>query len=424
MNKKKILILGGEYSTIEVVKYAKELGFHTIVTSNNKSGAAKEIADETLMYSTDDIDGISQYIKDNRIDGVFTGASEFHLVNAIKICEKCGLPFYANLEQWETCQNKYNFKKLCQKYGVPNVPEYQLEDKASIVYPVIVKPVDGCSARGITVCNNYEEIIVATNHAKEYSKSQKIIIEKYIENGGTTVSARYIIVDGELYLEAVGDRYVLDPNKGKALITAAAFYPSKHIDYYIKHIDDKVKTMFKGIGLKNGALFMEAIYTEELGIVFYEMGLRVSGGMTYKITEITNDVNELKMLIRHAVTGVMCDKSEIAKIDPYLNQKYTASITLPLREGTIAKIYGLDYIQQLPEVHFIKQYYYENDTILPKHIGTLDQLFARISLICEDKPSLLKAMQAIAEKIVVADSMGNNMIITSKINEIINDYMC
>ena len=61
MKQKRILILGGGYSTVEVVKYAKELGLYTIVTSNEPSGAAKAIADETLMYSTDDVDNIVKY---------------------------------------------------------------------------------------------------------------------------------------------------------------------------------------------------------------------------------------------------------------------------------------------------------------------------------------------------------------------------
>lgn len=419
---KKLLILGGNYSTVLVVKYAQAMGIHTIVTSINPKGEAKDIADESIDIDVTDHEALAAYIKENNIDGVMTGASEFHLLNMIRLCKKAGLPVYATEEQWNICQNKLAFKELCRKYDVPCVKEFYIQDgPKNFDYPVIVKPSDGCSARGITVCQNVAEFEVAAEKALENSTEKKLIIEKFIENKGTTISVKYIAVDGELYLEAVGDRYVLDSEKGKALITAAAFYPSKYTDFYIENVDARVKAMFKGIGLKNGVLFMEAIANPE-GIWFYEMGLRISGGMTYKITEQTNDVNELKMLINHAVSGTMCNKDDVKKIDPHLNGYISASITLPLREGTISKIAGIDKIKSYSDIGDITLYWYEGDTILPKHIGTLDQLFARIPIITKGKANLDNIIFAIKENISVLDEYGKEMIIWSKLDEIHKSY--
>ena len=419
---KKLLILGGNYSTVLVVKYAQSMGIHTVVTSMNPNGEAKEIADEAIDIDVTDHETLVDYIKKNNIDGVMTGASEFHLLNMIRLCKKAGLPVYATEEQWNICQNKLAFKELCRKYDVPCGKEFYIQDgPKNFDYPVIVKPSDGCSARGITVCQNVAEFEVAAEKALENSTEKKLIIEKFIENKGTTISVKYIAVDGELYLEAVGDRYVLDSNNGKALITAAAFYPSKYTDFYIENVDARVKAMFKGIGLKNGVLFMEAIANPE-GIWFYEMGLRISGGMTYKITEQTNDVNELKMLINYAVSGTMCNKDDVKKIDPHFNGYISASITLPLREGTISKIAGIDKIKSYSDIGDITQYWHEGDTILPKHIGTLDQLFARIPIITKGKANLDNIIFAIKENISVLDEYGKEMIIWSKLDEIHESY--
>lgn len=419
---KKLLILGGNYSTVLVVKYAQSMGIHTVVTSMNPNGEAKEIADEAIDIDVTDHETLVDYIKKNNIDGVMTGASEFHILNMIQLCKKAGLAVYATEEQWNTCQNKLSFKKLCRDNNVPCVREFYIKDNPDTFdYPVIVKPSDGCSARGITVCKNVNEFELAAEKALENSTEKKLIIEKFIENKGTTMSVRYIAVDGELYLEAVGDRYVLDSNNGKALITAAAFYPSKYTDFYIKNIDEKVKKMFKNLGLKNGVLFMESIATPD-GIWFYEMGLRISGGMTYKITEQTNDVNELKMLINYAVSGTMCTKEDTKKIDPHFNGYISASISLPLREGTISKITGIDKIKSYKDVGDITVYWSEGETILPKHIGTLDQLFARIPIITKGKDKLNNIILAIKENISVLDENGDEMIIWSKLEEIHQNY--
>lgn len=424
MSKKKILILGGNYSTVMVVNYAHEKGLYVVVASNQEHGEAKEIADESVLIDVEDHDALVGYIRDNNISGVMTGASEFHILNMIRLCKKANLPVYATEEQWNICQNKQLFKNLCRKYGVPCVKEFSACDNPDTFdYPIIVKPTDGCSARGISVCQNVEEYRNAISKALEYSNEKKVIIEKFLENNGTTMSVRYIAVDGELYLEAVGDRYVLDHEKGKALITAAAFYPSKYTDMYIRTVDEKVKNMFKGLGLKNGVLFMESIANES-GVWFYEMGLRISGGMTYKITEKTNDINELKMLIDYSVTGRMCSEYDVKKIDPYLNGYLSVSLSLPLKIGTIATIEGMDVIREIEEIGNITQYWNVGDTILPKHLSTLDQLFARIPIIVKGKERLAEIMSSIKENISVKDTEGNEMIIWSKFDEIFKDYIC
>lgn len=420
---KRILVLGGSYSTKRVVEYSHEAGLYVIVACQTGEGEAAEIADEIVKVDMADHDAMLQIIKEYRIDGIMTGASEFHLFNMIQLCNKAGLPCYCTEEQWNICQNKQSFKNLCRQYGVPCVEEFsQHDDPNTFKYPVIVKPTDGCSARGISVCENPEQYAEALKKALGYSNEKKVIVEKYIQNGGTTMSVRYIVRARNLYLEAVGDRYVLDQEKGKALITAAAFYPSKHTDYYIKNVDSKVKAMFKGIELENGALFMEACFVDG-EVYFYEMGLRISGGMTYLITEKTNDVNELRMLIRHAVTGEMCSEDETKKIDPYLNGNITASLCIPLHTGKITKVQGVEELKQLQVVNSFTQYYHEGDVIEQKHIGTLDQLFARISVIVKSKKELSDFIDQMVKSVRIEDENGQQMFITSKLENIHTDYM-
>lgn len=419
---KKLLILGGNSATVNVVRFANEMGIKTYVVDYLQEGEAKKMADETAVISTVDYDALANYIKENGIDGVMTGASEFNLVNTMRLCKKIDKPFYATEEQWNICQNKQSFKKLCRDYKVPCVPEYDQNHPENFVFPIIVKPTDGCSARGITVCENLDDYYKAVEKALSYSNEKKLIIEKFIQNGGTTMSVKYIVRNGEIYLHAVGDRYVLDDTKGKALITAAAFYPSKHIDYYIKQVDDKVKRMFKGIGLENGALFLEACFADG-EVWFYEMGLRISGGMTFLITEKTNEVNELKMLISYALTGQMCEDSDVEKINPYLNGYYTASLTIPLTTGKIATIKGVEKIKSLGSVQAFNQFWQIGDTIEDRYIGTLDQLFARISVIVKNKTELTEVIDKIIHTISILDEKGNEMFITSKLEDIYKDYI-
>lgn len=93
---KRLLVLGGTSATLDLVKNAKEMGVYTIVADYLEGGVAKEIADETALVSTTDLDELEALIKERRVDGAFCGPSEFNLRNLIRLCEKTGLPCYTD----------------------------------------------------------------------------------------------------------------------------------------------------------------------------------------------------------------------------------------------------------------------------------------------------------------------------------------
>ena len=103
---KKLLVLGGESSTVDVVKIAHELGYYVIVASRSEKGEAKDLADEKILCDLEDYDTLVSYIKTNNVDGVMTGPSEFHTLNMLRVCRLAGLRSYVTEEQWNQCANK------------------------------------------------------------------------------------------------------------------------------------------------------------------------------------------------------------------------------------------------------------------------------------------------------------------------------
>ena len=416
---KKLLLLGGKAATVNVVQLAKKMGIETYVTGIQEGGQAKEIADHTLIVGSEEHEKLIDYIHANHINGVMTGSAEFQIQQMIKLCKKAGLPCYATEEQWNATQDKRNFKDLCKKYGVPGVPEYSVDEELSDSdFPVIVKPVDGCSSIGISVCRNNDELRDAKKKALEASEAKKIIIERYIENGGLTHVIKYVVVDGKFYMEIMGDRYVL--NNG--LITAITFFPSKNTDLYLNTIDSKVKDMFLSIGFNNGVFFFQAL-PDGANIYVYEMGLRTGGGMTYKITEAACGNNDLEMLINYALTGKMCNDSDVQTINPYLNGKQAASLALPLIPGTISKVIGMDVIPNIEGVVNFTHFCDVGDAILPKHINTLSQLFGRIMVVRNSKKELFESLKTIRDNISVLDVDGNEMIVWDTYDKIYDDFV-
>ena len=415
---KRILILGGTSATLDLVKNAKEMGVYTIVTDFLPSGVSKEIADEVASVSTTDLEGLKALIKERNVDGVFCGPSEFNIRNLLKLCEETGLPCYTNTEIWDHCANKDIFKQYCIKYGVDCPREYEVNENSSdeelsdVDFPVIVKPVDGHSSNGISVCFNPTELKKACEYARTCSARKKIIVEKYIDNGGEIFGARYIIDNGEAFPYLLIDTYVADPVNRKSLISHYTHAPSKYADYYMNNMDSAVRKMIKGMGIKNGTAFFQALpYNNK--IYFHEMGYRLSGGMLFKFTVPLMGINDMKMMLRFALGGEMCTEEEKAKFDINCGNKIGAQLNIPLSVGTIASIEGLEELKGLELVQDFIQYYKVGDEIKESVIGTLGQHFGRFTIIANTEKEVEDIVKKINSTLFIKDKDGkilNNLI--------------
>ena len=266
---KKLLELGTNVASVDIVKYAKSEGAHVIVADYlpPQQSEAKQYADESYMISTLDFDQLAALVKEKKIDGVFCGVSEVNLKAVRTLAEMTGLPCYYTKEQWELSENKADFKALCAKYNVPIAKQFPLnidfnaEDLRHIRYPVIVKPVDLSASRGIHICNNEEELKNGYRDAYEKSLSHHVIVEEYIV--GDEISATYTFVNGECRLSMLSQMYYNLEQEGFVPLPDAYIYPSKHLPAYLKTVDASMRRMLKSIGLQNGSVFITGMATDD-----------------------------------------------------------------------------------------------------------------------------------------------------------------
>ena len=203
---KKLLLLGTNVGTCDIINYARSQGAYVIVTDNQpiQKSAAKLIADEAWPVSTADVDTLEKLAIQHQINGIFAGASEFNVEKALTLCERLGLPFYCTRKQWEICCNKQSFKQLCRDNDIPVAKEYRIDsgykskDLRQIKYPVIVKPVDSSAGTGIGVCRNEDELLKAYARAISLSSTKRAIVEEFVK--GDEFTAAYTIKDGEFSL--------------------------------------------------------------------------------------------------------------------------------------------------------------------------------------------------------------------------------
>jgi hypothetical protein len=218
-----------------------------------------------------------------------------------------------------------------------------------------------------------------------------------------------VACDGKFYLSLLGDVYIVDPFANTALISSVAIYPSKFTQIFLNELNDKVISMFNDIGFQNGSFFLQAI-PQNGKLYFHEMGLRISGGLLYKITEKANNINDVKMMLRYAVGDSTCTEAELKQFNPFLNDKMGIDFPIPLKTGLIRKIIGFDEIKSMPEIIDIMQYYKSGDTIRNEFIGTLQQHFCRIKFLARNTEHAIEVINYIQDTLKILNENDESLI--------------
>ena len=140
LNGKKLLILGANPETANIVKVAQEMGVTTIVTDYDPQAPAKKVSDISYNIDAMDVDALYEMAVREKVDGVLVGVADPLIAPYQKLCARLGVPCYGNEETVKAFTNKRHFKETCKKFGIEGIPEYSISDKESIRFPVIVKP--------------------------------------------------------------------------------------------------------------------------------------------------------------------------------------------------------------------------------------------------------------------------------------------
>lgn len=415
---KKLLFLGSNVGTADMIRYAKENGAFTIVADflPVEKSFGKQLADSNVLISTGDLDNLKEYIETTGVNGVLAGVSEFNLLNAMRLCDYFHFPFYCTKEQWDLIENKENFRKLCIDHGVPVPRTYFVGDNLSsksfplVEYPVIVKPVDGSASIGITICRDKPTLLKAVEEAKYNSEIGRFIIEEFAE--GDEFAAHYTIVNGKASLSSVDNRVPVSVHKGEVTtIPVARVYPSTFINQYIEQINPQMLQLCQSFGLNTGVLFIQGLYNKEKNRFYiFEAGLRCAGEAPYRFIERINGISFMNNIVDYALLGEAKD-FDASKEDPYFGGKICCVTSFVSKGGRVGKIINYE-----KTAHALKSIvdsecrYHEGDETPSGN--TLRQIVIRFVLICDSKAQLLRDVEYINNSVKVLDTDGNDMCLT------------
>ncbi len=410
--KDKLLILGVDTSTRSVITYCKEIGVHSILTNNVpfENNPLKKMADEHWEIDVNDLDALEAKCRAEGITGVFAGSNEAHLDLTQALTKRLGLPFYASDEGWACNRNKARFKDHCMAVGL-DVPKRYLLNKpfdpaalAQIQYPVIVKPADSSAGRGLTLCQNEEELIVAFDKAMSFSATQNVIVEDYII--GQEFSVDVTMVDEKPVVHLAVNHYHVTVNERPNF---AMFLMSPMWEDFEEKCQKKLEALCERMECKTGSMNIQGVYRDGKYYLF-ELGYRLDGVCSWYDLQNRTGYNPLGLHVDLQLGR------DVSRWYPLIRIKQTpgkigAVYLFHTRPGKIAKITGYDKLKSYgePKAIISLDRFHEGDTI--PNVNNMFQIAYFLNLLETSNENMIKLIKEINENLHFYDEDGNDMLI-------------
>lgn len=275
---KRILVFGAGYNQTLLIRACKELGYYTLVTDPNENAPGKDLADHFVVLPPKDFDAHCQVIEENKIQGLVTCQMENPLPLMARLAKKYKLLF-PSVEVIHRARNKYLMKQAFLQAGVP-CAQGQIIEKAEELnnidltkwqFPLIIKPVDSYSSRGVYRVNSLSELRERYEQAVQFSSTGQALVEEFLE--GPEVSVEAVTYQGVTHIIQITDKVITPyPNT----VELAHYQPSQLHQEDQVSIREVVKAAVDALGIDYSGSHAELKLTKD-GPKMIEIGARLGG---------------------------------------------------------------------------------------------------------------------------------------------------
>jgi formate-dependent phosphoribosylglycinamide formyltransferase (GAR transformylase) len=177
----KVLLVDTNFSSAPIYRELTSMGHEVHVVGGNPQDYLAKSSANYWPINYADIQSLQTLVDKEKFDFVVPGCND-------RSYESCTLlnghvcPGIDPHEVSQTLNNKGRFKRWAQHAGFP-VAQLQDPAQTGLRWPLIVKPVDAYSGKGVTIlkCPDEKGLASAIDLAKEASRSKDYLIEDFVE---------------------------------------------------------------------------------------------------------------------------------------------------------------------------------------------------------------------------------------------------
>ena len=188
-------------------------------------------------------------------------------------------------------------KRVFAENGVPTskfvVMEQLDEEKIKdLSYPIIVKPVDAYSSRGVCKVHSFEELKVAFDNATRISRTNNAIVEEFVEGNEITVDV--YVEEGKAHILCLSN---LDKiGEGGKFIINRSHIPAAVTPEIEQQIADTAQNIADAFGLKNTPMLIQLI-SDGKKVSVVEFCARTGGGIKFLMIKKFSGFDVVKAVV-------------------------------------------------------------------------------------------------------------------------------
>lgn len=332
----KALVLAGGFPQIALIKELKSRGYTTVLADYYAEPVAKPYADKFYRVSTLDIEAITKVAKDEQVDFLITACTDQALLTVAKVSEDLGLPCYIDYKTALNVTNKQYMKEVFVKNNISTakhvimgeLDESRIED---MQYPLIVKPVDCNSSKGVKKVENIDELKKAFSDAVRFSRTNTAIIEEFID--GEELSVDIYVEDGRANVLSVSSLDKIADNDKFVIFRGR----------YSEEVYNKVHDLVGGVaqqiadafGIKNSPMLIQLITDGKRAFVL-EFSARTGGGVKFMLIKKASGFDVISAVVDLTVGKL----PHIEKVEP--ENKYIFNEFIYCKPGIFDRLEGFD----------------------------------------------------------------------------------
>ena len=335
--KKKALVLCATVPHTLLISKLKQRGYYTIVADMNSNAPAVNSADEFVCISAFDKEAILSYAKENGLDLVISSCSEQANSVCCYVAEKLNLPHPYSYETSLDVTNKGRMKKLFKSGGV-NTSDFILFNtidelhSCELNFPVVVKPVDAYSSKGVHKAENLDELLCYGVDALNVSRACQGIVEGYCP--GIEIQVDCVSIDGKAFVLMTRSKRTLSQNSIE-LNSCGSSVPALLSDKEYSQAIEISQKIVNAFGLVNTPFFYQARVNNGV-ISVLEFAPRIGGGLSFQMIKRAIGVDIVDLSINSFIGDTLTLEG---KLD---NPRLLSTVILYMDPGVFGEVIGLD----------------------------------------------------------------------------------
>lgn len=301
---KKALVLAGGIPQIELIQNLQRRGYFVLLADYLQSPPAKRYSDVFCQISTLDEDSIYELAKKEQVDFVITCCTDQALLTVADVSERLHLPCYIDAKTARNVTNKRYMKSVCAAAGIPTA-KFAVTKKADpslfrdFSYPLVVKPVDCNSSKGVIKVYDETMLVEALQNALDFSRTSDAIVEEFKE--GIELSGDFWVSDGKVTMLSLSEsQKVRDDQK---FVICRSLCPPRLKEGVAQKIHSVAQQIVDAFGLCNCPLLVQMIYDGADEVSVIEFSARTGGAIKYRLIQNMTHVDVIDALVELTLTG-------------------------------------------------------------------------------------------------------------------------